>query len=164
MTSWIAISLARLVVIGIAAAIGLYLSVVLFQVLTPGVDAWREIARGNTAVGSVMAAVMVAVAIVVLPIVSVPLEGLDIGPGAAVTILLVDGLRILFGMGVAVLAVVLSAALNNLMTGPINEKLELQRGNLAVGILQAGVIVATALVISAPAAALVRGLLEGLVR
>ncbi|NPV08845.1 MAG: DUF350 domain-containing protein [Anaerolineae bacterium] len=160
---WLVIALARLVVVGIVAAIGVYLSASLFQALTPRVDVWDEIARGNAAVGAVLAGVIFGVALVIYPVVSVPLEGLDLGPGEAAVVLLIEGLRLLFGVGVGALAVILSAGLYNLMTGPIDEKLELQRGNVAVGLVEAGMVVGTALLLSAPAASLVRSVLQALV-
>ncbi|MGI6208505.1 MAG: DUF350 domain-containing protein [Anaerolineae bacterium] len=163
MDLWLVLSLARLVVAALAAAIGVYLAAWLYEALTPQVDVWAELARGNRAVGAALAGVIVGVALVVYPVVSVPLEAFDVGPGEAATVLLIEGLRLLFGIGVGALAVVLATGLYHFLTGPVDERRELQQGNLAVGLVEAAVIVGTALIISAPTASLVRSVLDAVV-
>ena len=156
----VSVALIRLVVVAGAAAVGLFLALALFHALTAGVDEWRELARGNAAVGIVLAGVVIAVAVIIEPVVQVPLSAFDVGAAVLATALLVEGIRILLAMGVAVLAVALSAALHNLLTGPIDERREVVQGNVAVGVLQAGVVVGMAILISGPAADLVTSLVR----
>jgi len=160
MEIWLVVSLARLVVVAIAAALGVYLSAWLLQSIMPGLDLWAELARGNMAMAAVLAGVILAVAAVMHPVVSVPLEAYDIGPGAAATALLIEGARLVFGAVVGGLGVVMAAGLYNLLTGSLDERAELRAGNVAVGLVEAAAMVGIALLLSAPATALVRASLD----
>lgn len=160
----LAVAVLRLAVIVPATSIALYLSLFLFQQLTPGIDEWREVAHGNAAAGVVMAAVAVAVAVVLHPIIATPLVGLDLGAVALVRALFLEGIRLLLGMLLAVLAVAFAAWLYDVLTRQIDEYRQLARGNVAVGLVQAGVIVSIALLLSAPGAALVQALMEAIFR
>ena len=153
------VAILRLAVIVPATSIALYLSLFLFQRMTPGIDEWREVARGNAAAGVVMAAAAAAVAIVLHPIVAAPLIGLDLGAAALVNALFLEGVRALLGMLLAVATVAFAAWLYNVLTRQIDESRQLAQGNLAVGLVQAGVIVSTALLLSAPGADLVQALM-----
>ncbi|MHB0877233.1 MAG: DUF350 domain-containing protein [Anaerolineae bacterium] len=154
----------RILVVAAAAGVALYVALWLFDRLTPGISEWQEIARGNAAVGAVMASVVLAVAIVVWPTVAFPLSGLDLRIAEIPAQLAAEGVRILLGMGLAVGSVALSAWLYNRFTGPIDERTELQRGNLAVGLVQSAVILGTAALLSSPSADFVRLVLEAVFR
>lgn len=160
MDLWPVVSLARLVVVAIAAALGVYLSTWLLRSIMRGVDLWKELSRGNMAVAVVLAGVILAVAAVMHPVVSVPLEAYDLGPGSAAAALLIEGARLIFGAAVGGLAVMLAAGLYHLLTGSLDEQAELRAGNVAVGVVEAAVIVGVALLLSAPATSLVRSLLS----
>ncbi|GEM_PF-3285274 len=160
MEMWLVVSLARLVVVAIAAALGVYLSAWLLQAITPELDLWAELLRGNMAMAVVLAGVILAVAAVMHPVVSVALESYDLGPGAAATALLIEGARLVFGAIVGGLSVVLAAGLYNLLTGSLDERAELRGGNVAVGVVEAAVMLGVALLVSAPATALVRAVLD----
>ena len=51
----------------VLSALVAYLGVWLFNRATPGLDEWAELRKGNPAVGLVMAAVVVGVAIILRP-------------------------------------------------------------------------------------------------
>ncbi|NLE62096.1 MAG: DUF350 domain-containing protein, partial [Planctomycetes bacterium] len=68
MDLWPVVSLARLVVVAIAAALGVYLSTWLLRSLMRGVDLWQELSRGNMAMAAVLAGVILAVAAVMHPV------------------------------------------------------------------------------------------------
>jgi len=159
---WLVISLARLVVVGVAGALGVYLAVSLLQALTPGVDLWAGLAERNLAVAAVIGGAILAIAVVMYQVLAVPLEAYDLGRGAAATTLLIDGMRLLLGAAIGGVAVALSARLYNRLTGALDELTELRAGNVAVGLAEAAVMVGTALLLSAPAASLVRGALDAL--
>lgn len=160
MEMWLVVSLARLVVVAIAAALGVYLSAWLLQTITPGLDLWAELARGNMAMAVVLAGVILAVAAVMHPVVSVPLDAYDLGPGAAAATLLIEGARLVFGALVGGVGVVLAAGLYNLLTGSLDERAQLRSGNVAVGVVEAAVMIGIALLLSAPATSLVRAALD----
>jgi len=154
----------RLLVIALGAGVTLYLALFLFQRLTPGIDEWAEVARGNAAAGLLMGAVALSAAVIIRPIVAQPLWGLDLRTGRVVTAVFLEGIRLLLGMLVAVGAVTLAAWLYNILTRGIVESTELRLGNVAVGLVQSAVILSTALLLSEPAAAAVRALLEAVFR
>lgn len=154
----------RMLVVASAAGLALYLAVWLFERLTPGIREWEAIAQGNAAIGAVMASVVLAVAIVVWPTLSFSLTGLDLRIAQVPLELAAECLRILLGMGLAVGSVALATWLFDRLTGSLDEMAELQRGNLAVGLVQASVVVATAALLSAPSAALVKLVLEAVFR
>jgi len=154
----------RILVVSVAAGVALYVALWLFDRLTPGISEWQEIERGNTAVGAVMASVVLAVAIIVWPTVSFPLAGMDLRISQVAMQLAAEGVRILLGLGLAVGSVALASWLFDRLTGPIDEVAELKRGNLSVGLVQAAVIVGTAALLSGPAADFVRLILAAAFR
>ena len=160
----LATSALRLLVIALGTGVGLYLALYLFQRLTPGIDEWGEVVRGNVAAGLMLASVALAVAIVVRPIVAQPLSGMDLRAGSVVVAVFVEGARLLLGLLLAVGAVALASWLYNLLTRGIQERAQLRLGNVAVGLIQAAIIVSTALMISAPGAAFVQALIGTLFR
>ncbi len=156
----VVLAIARLAVVLVAAVAAVYASMVLFQFMTPGIDEWKEVAAGNVAAGLVMAGVAVAVAIVLQPIITFPLQRLDLGASVIAVALLLEVVRVCLGVIVAVLVVVFAAWLYGLLTRRIEERLQLEQGNVAVGLIQAAIIVSTAILVSAPAGMLVSALLQ----
>ncbi|MCL7454950.1 MAG: DUF350 domain-containing protein, partial [Anaerolineae bacterium] len=73
------LGLAQLVVAIILSAIAAYLAFYLFQWFTRDLDEWAELRRGNAAVGLVLGAIIVGVAIVLRPALTVNVEGWDVG-------------------------------------------------------------------------------------
>ena len=116
-------------------------------------DVIKELAKGNVAFGIVVAAIFLAIAVVVQSGVS----GISVGIGKATALGLtsVDGLTVI---GVAFIQLILGIllaiggiyiALNILdkLTKGIEEFEELKKGNVAVALEMAGVIIAVALII-----------------
>jgi uncharacterized membrane protein YjfL (UPF0719 family) len=154
------LAVVRLIVVVLATVVAIYASLTLFQFLTPGIDEWQEVARGNVAAGLVMAGVAVAVAIILQPIIMLPLQRLDVGASVLLVAVLLEAVRVALGVVIAVATVVFSSWLYGLLTRRIEERLELQHGNIAIGLIQASVIVATAMLVSAPATMLVGAVLQ----
>jgi uncharacterized membrane protein YjfL (UPF0719 family) len=149
------VALARALAVAAACGVGFYLALAVFHALTPGINEWHELSRGNAAVGVVMGAVALAVAVVVRPVVGIQPEVLDVGPARIVLALLFEGMRLLLGILAAVVVVSFAVALTSLLTGELNEKLLVQQGNTAVGWMLAGVIVGAAALLSEPVSALI---------
>ena len=140
---------AQFVISIITAAIVAYLSVWLFDRTTRGLDEWAELRKGNVAVGIVLGALIFGVAIVLRPALAPVSISLDIGPTNDVaTRLLIQGLQILVGLFLAVISIGLSLWLFTRLTGSIDEWAEIGRGNAAIAIMLAGVILATSLIAS----------------
>jgi uncharacterized membrane protein YjfL (UPF0719 family) len=140
---------AQLVISIISAAIVAYLSVWLFDRATRGIDEWAELRKGNIAVGIVLGAVIVGVAIILKPALIPVSLNLDTNPANQVPYqLLTQGLQILIGLFLSVISIGLSLWLFTRLTGSIDEWAEIARGNAAIAIMLAGVILATALIAS----------------
>ncbi|MBI4307420.1 MAG: DUF350 domain-containing protein [Chloroflexi bacterium] len=138
--------------VGIFFAMGsIYLAVRLLNKLTPGIDEEAELKKGNAAVGVMMLGVVIATALVVssgvvgLTQAITGVSGVNI---ADYIIAIIFGLiQLGAGVGFAVVSIYLAFNIWDKITTTIDEKAELARGNVAIGIVMAGVIIAVALVI-----------------
>jgi uncharacterized membrane protein YjfL (UPF0719 family) len=140
---------AQLVISIVTAALVAYLSVWLFDRTTRNIDEWNELRKGNVAVGIVLGAVIVGVGIILRPGLVPASLNLDAGPTNDVAYrLLVQGLQILVGLLLSVVAIGVSLWIFTRLTGSIDEWAEIARGNVAIAIMLAGVILATALIAS----------------
>lgn len=142
------LSLAQLALAVVLGAIAAYLAVHLFQRFASELDEWQEIRQGNTAVGVVLAALVLAVAIVLRPALVVNWTAWDVGNAFFAKALLVQALQLGVGLVVAVLALVLAFYLFSALTRGIDEMEELRKGNLAVAGLLAGVLIGVGLLVS----------------
>lgn len=140
---------AQLVISIVAAALAAYLSIWLFDKTTRNIDEWNELRKGNAAVGIVLGAIVIGVGIILRPALVPATLNIDTGPTNAVIIrVLVQGLQVLVGMLLAVVSMGLSLWLFTRLTGSIDEWAEIGRGNAAIAIVLAGVIITTALISS----------------
>lgn len=140
---------AQLVISIISAAIVAYLSVWLFDRATRNIDEWAELRKGNVAVGIVLGALIFGVAIILHPSLVPASINLDVGPANDVaTRLLIQGLQILVGLFLSVISIGLALWIFTRLTGAIDEWAEISRGNVAIAIMLAGVILATSLIAS----------------
>lgn len=139
-------------VIGLGLAMGsISMAIRLLNKLTPGIDEEEELKKGNVAVGVMMLGVVIATALVV----SSGVVGLTQAVTGVSGVNLMDYvIAIIFGLiqlaagvGFAVISIYLAFNIWDKITTSIDEKAELARGNVAVGIVMAGVIIAVALVI-----------------
>ncbi len=147
----IALGLLKLVV-GLALSMGsIYLGLKMFDRMTPGINEMEEIKKGNAAVGILMAAVVLSIATVVQS--GVQAFGNNIVLGMSVPLLLValaiSTLNLLFGLIVAIAAIYIALKVLDKITADINETEEFKQGNVAVAIMEAGVLLAVSFVIQA---------------
>ncbi len=104
---------------------------------------------GNVAVGVVLAAIIVGVGIILRPGLAPAALNLDVGPGNAVVIrLAVQLIQILIGLLLSVVSIGAALWIFTRLTGAIDEWAEIGRGNVAIAIVLAGVVIATALIVS----------------
>ena len=131
----------------VLSALVAYLGVWLFNRATPGLDEWAELRKGNPAVGLVMAAVVVGVAIILRPALRVVPLQLDMGTTLDVTWrLLAQAIQVAVGLVLSLAAIAFALWLFTRLTGELDEWAEIGKGNMSVAALLAGVVIATALI------------------
>ena len=147
------VGLIQLIVAVILAAVALYIGFSVFGRITGDIDEQQELAKGNVAFGIVVAAIFVAIAVVVQS----GITGIAVGvsKASAAGLMSVDGLTIIgiaiiqlvLGVILAIVAIYLAlTVLDKLATG-LHQFEELKKGNVAVALEMAGVIIAVALII-----------------
>ena len=147
------VGLVQLVIAIVFAVVALYIGFAVLGKITQGIDEEKELAKGNIAVGILVASVFVAIALVVQSGVS----GLSVGINKALSvgILSVDGLlaigvafiQLILGIVLAVGAIYLALNILDKLTQGVEEFEEIRRGNIAVALEMAGMIVAVAVII-----------------
>jgi uncharacterized membrane protein YjfL (UPF0719 family) len=147
------VGLVQLVIAIIFAVIALYIGFSTLSKITKGMDEEKELAKGNVAVGIIIASVFIAIALVVQS----GVQGLSIGIGkaAAVGLFSVDGLldigaafvQLILGIILAIAAIYLALNILDKLTKGIDEFEEIKKGNVAVALEMAGVIIAVAVII-----------------
>ena len=131
----------------VLSALVAYLGVWLFNRATPGLDEWAELRKGNPAVGLVMAAVVVGVAIILRPALRVVPLRLDVGMTLDVAWrLLAQAIQVTVGLALSLAAIAFALWLFTRLTGELDEWAEIGKGNMSVAALLAGVVIATALI------------------
>jgi len=142
------LSLAQLLIAIVLSAAATFLSFYLVQWLTRDLDEWEALREGNPAVGLVVGATLVAVALILRPALAVDTTTWDVGYQIYAKALLAEALQLAIGLVLAVLALGLAVAIFATLTRGIDEIEELGRGNLAVGGLLVGVVIGVALMVS----------------
>jgi uncharacterized membrane protein YjfL (UPF0719 family) len=147
------VGLIQLLISIILSVVALYIGFAVLSKITTDIDVEKELAKGNAAVGIIVAAVFVAIALVVQSGVS----GLSVGINKAVSvgILSIDGLlaigvafiQLILGIVLAVGAIYLSLYILDKLTTGVEEFEELKKGNVAVALEMGGVIIAVAVIV-----------------
>jgi uncharacterized membrane protein YjfL (UPF0719 family) len=142
------LSLAQLILAVILSAIAAYLAFYLFQWFTRGLDEWEELRQGNVAVGVVLGAIVISVAIVLRPALAVNSTTWDVGQDIYLRVLLAEALQLATGLVLAVITLAVALYLFAGLTRGIDEVQELKNGNLAIAGLLAGVVIGVGLMVS----------------
>ncbi len=157
------LSVLQLVVAVLLAAITAYLGVFLFEKATAGIDEWEELRQGNVAVGVVLGAIVLSVALILRPAVSTSAINWDVGARSfAYYALLTEVVQLAVGLVLAVACIAFALWLFARLTGELDELAELKKGNLAVAALLAGVTLAIALLVSAAIDSIIAGVIPNL--
>jgi uncharacterized membrane protein YjfL (UPF0719 family) len=148
-----AVGLVQLVIAIIFAVVALYIGFSVLGWITKGIDEEKELAKGNVAVGILVASVFIAIGLVVQSGVS----GLSVGLNKALSIGILTGdgiftvviaiIQLLLGIVLAVGAIYLALNILDRLTTGVEEFEELKKGNVAVALEMAGVIIAVAVII-----------------
>ncbi|MEK6954445.1 MAG: DUF350 domain-containing protein [Candidatus Micrarchaeota archaeon] len=144
------IQVARLLFAIVFAVAAQYLAIKIFDRMTSRIDELEELKKGNLAVGIVLGAVIISVATIISGGVArmVP-QSFNAGSVDFWGALSLGMLNLLIAIVFAVVAQFVALRVFDSMTEGIDEQKELKRGNLAIGVLLAAVIFATALVVQA---------------
>jgi uncharacterized membrane protein YjfL (UPF0719 family) len=139
-------------IVGLALAMGsVYIGLKMFDRMTKDIDEWKEILKGNVAVGILMAAVIFSIANVVQSGVGSLLTNL--GANQTLDQMLVDlviGLvNLLIGLAAAIFSIWVAIKVLDKITKDVDEMKELAKGNVAVAVIMAGVLIAVSFVIAA---------------
>jgi uncharacterized membrane protein YjfL (UPF0719 family) len=147
------VGILQLVIAIILAVVALYIGFSVLGKITKGIDEEKEIAKGNTAVGILVASVFIAIGIVVQSGVS----GISVGisqamkvgilSGGGIAIIIVSIVQLVLGIVLAIAAIYLALNILDKLTKGIDEFAELKKGNVAVALEMAGVIITVAIII-----------------
>jgi uncharacterized membrane protein YjfL (UPF0719 family) len=148
-----AVGLVQLVIAILFSVVALYIGFLVLGWITKGIEEEKELAKGNAAVGILVASVFIAIALVVQSGVS----GLSVGINKALSIGILTGdgiiivvvaiIQLLLGIVLAIGGIYLALSILDRLTTGIEEFEELKKGNVAVALEMAGVIIAVAVII-----------------
>ena len=149
----IAVGLVQLIIAIILAVLALYIGFTVHSKITHIIDAEKELSQGNVAVAIIVAAVFIAIAVVV----ESGVAGLAMGIDKAFQIGILTGegfltvgvalVQLLFGIILAVGAIYLSLKVLEKLVSGVEVFEELRKGNVAIALEMAGVIIAVAVII-----------------
>ena len=143
----IIIGITQLIIAIILAVISLYIGFAILDRMTSKIDEEKELAKGNVAVGILVASIFVSIAIVVQS----GIAGISIGLKDAIAgniySLIASIIQLVVGIILAIAVIYLALNIFDKLTKGIDEFEEIRKGNVAVGLEMAGVIIAVALII-----------------
>ena len=129
-----AVGLIQLVIAIVFAVVALYIGFLVLGKITRGIDEEKELAKGNVAVGVLVASVFIAIALVVQSGVS----GLSVGINKALSLGILSGdgiltiivaiVQLLLGIVLAVAAIYLALNILDKLTKGVEEFEELKKG------------------------------------
>ncbi len=141
------LSLAQMAVAVVLSALSAYLAFYLFQWFTRDLDEWEELRQGNPAVGVVLGAILISVAIVLRPALTINNAAWDVGHTFFFRAMLAEALQLAVGLVLTVITLALALAFFAALTRGIDEVAEIKKGNLAIAGLLAGVVIGVGLMV-----------------
>ena len=143
--------IAKLVSSVILAVGSIYIGLKAFDKLTAGIDELLEIKKGNVAVGIFFLSILISIAILIRPGVAEFAAG--IGPGYSLNLMAVLALinitKLAFSLMVAIIAVFSAFSLLDRLTRNMDEVRELKKGNVAIALLIAGLMLSVSFIVEA---------------
>jgi uncharacterized membrane protein YjfL (UPF0719 family) len=132
------IGLIQLVIAIILTVVALYIGYSTFSHITKGMDEQQELARGNVAVGIIIAAIFFEMALVVQSGVA----GISIGISNALEgdliSLIAAFIQLILGIILAIAAIYIAFNILDRFTKGIDEYTELKKGNVAIALMITG--------------------------
>ena len=145
----IGLALLRLVLAIVFAILGLYIASWVLGKLTKGIDEWEEIGKGNHAVAIYVAGIFISVAIIVAPGVIGLFRTFDL-IGIAVGFV-----QLVLALALAVVMQYIGLWVFGKLTKDLDEWGELKKGNAAVGIVMAAIVIAISTIVSQGVASII---------
>src|SRR3990170_6821722 len=145
----IGLALLRLVLAIVFAILGLYIASWVLGKLTKGIDEWEAIERGNHAVAIYVAGIFISVAIIVAPGVIGLFRTFDL-IGIAVGFV-----QLVLALALAVVMQYIGLWVFGKLTKELDEWTELKKGNTAVGIVMAAIVIAISTIVSQGVASII---------
>jgi uncharacterized membrane protein YjfL (UPF0719 family) len=137
----------QLVIAIILAVVALYIGLSVFGKITKGMDEQKELAKGNVAVGTLMASIFVAIGIVIQSGVAGISSGMSKAFAGDFIALAASVVQLVLGVIFAVIAIYIALKVIDKLTPQIPLFEELKKGNVAAALAMAGVTITTAIVI-----------------
>ena len=141
------IGVIQLIISIILAVVSLYIGFAMLGKLTSTIDEEKELAKGNTAVGILVASIFISIAIVVQSGIAGISAGLRNAVAGNIYCLVASVVQLVIGIILAVVVIFMALNVFDKLTKGIDEFEEIRKGNVAVALEMAGVIVATALIV-----------------
>lgn len=156
----IGLGLVQIIIAALLAALAAYAGLYVVNRATRDVDEWVELRQGNPAIGLVMGAAIVGLALLLRPTLVLPEVRPDVAPALRPLISLgFLALHFLLALLIGLAAMAFTLWLFNRLTRDLDEVAELAKGNMAVAALLAGLLLAIALLIAPAVEALGRTLI-----
>lgn len=145
-------------ILGLVLSMGsVYISLKLFDKFTRKLDEWKEIKKGNLAVGVLLGGIILSIAIVIeggVSNITAPFV-----PGANTSIVLIGFVIGLINLIISIVAAIIAVyvAINVLdwITTDIDEMGELKKGNVAVAVMMVAVLIGVSFVIKGAVSGLI---------
>lgn len=141
------IGITQLIIAIILAVVSLYIGFAMLGKLTSTIDEEKELAKGNTAVGILVASIFVSIAIVVQSGITGISAGLRNAIAGNMYSLVASVAQLVLGIILSVVVIYLALNIFDKLTKGIDEFEEIRKGNVAVALEMAGVIISTALIV-----------------
>ena len=131
------IALVRIAVTLVLSAASLFFAMRALDGLTSGIDEWKEIKKGNIAIGVVSLAVLASVLLLVGPRIEQVVFSIrpDLPMLTAVALFAFTLFNFLLSLGGAVFSIFLTFSLVDRLTHDLDEFAELKNGNIAVALV-----------------------------
>jgi uncharacterized membrane protein YjfL (UPF0719 family) len=152
----IGIGVVQLIVGLVLAIASIYIGLSMFGKFTKGINEEEELKKGNVAVGILQAAIILSIANVVQSGV-VGLTG-ALTLGFSINAIIAGVIQLIVGLILAVVAIYMAINVLDKITKGIDEMAEIKKGNVAVAILMAGVLIAVSFVVQAGVSGIARAI------
>lgn len=143
----IIIGIVQLIIAVILAVVSLYMGFAMLDRMTSKIDEEKELVKGNVAVGILVASIFVSIAIVVQSGVAGVSIGLRNAVDGNIYSLIASVMQLILGMILAIAGIYLSLNIFDKLTKETDEFEEIRKGNVAVALEMAGVVIAVAIII-----------------
>ncbi|MCX8197641.1 MAG: DUF350 domain-containing protein [Candidatus Micrarchaeota archaeon] len=148
-------------VVGLALAMGsVYLGLKMFDRMTEGIDELAELRKGNVAVAILLGAIVFSIANVVQAGVVGLTKSIESNMSLVqmVAAIIVGAANLIIGIILSVISIYIAVRVLDKITVGLDEFKELKKGNVAVAVLMAAVLIAVSYVISGAVAGMAAAL------